>query len=122
MRRVSFLASRTRKAPADGFTAAKKFAAPDEIPAMGVALRGMPFEFTDREYEPEAQVSSPRGAVPPLKITGVGVLDPLVPPRKQPGPLTPIPASRLQRIFAMVMLITAVIAAVISVAMLLMQH
>jgi hypothetical protein len=49
MRRVSFLESRTRKAPADGFTAAKQFAAPGEIPAMGVALRGMPFEFTDRE-------------------------------------------------------------------------
>jgi hypothetical protein len=72
---------------------------------MGVALRVMPYEFTDREYEPEAQASSSRGGVPPRKITGVGVLDPPVPPRKQPGPLTPIPASRLKRIFAVIILI-----------------
>ena len=77
----------------------------DEILGMGVALRVMPYEFTDREYEPEAQASSSRGGVPPRKITGVGVLDPPVPPRKQPGPLTPIPASRLKRIFAVIILI-----------------
>jgi hypothetical protein len=82
----------------------------------------MPYEFTDREYEPEPQASSSRGGLPPRKITGVGVLDPPVPPRKQPGPLTPIPASRLKRIFAMVVLITVFIAAVISLVMLLLQH
>jgi hypothetical protein len=58
---------------------------------MGVALRVMPYEFTDREYEPEAQASASRGGIPPRKITGVGVLDPPVPPKKQPGPLTPDP-------------------------------
>jgi hypothetical protein len=90
----------------------------DEILGMGVALRAMPYEFTDREYEPEPQASSSRGGLPPRKITGVGVLDPPVPPRKQPGPLTPIPASRLKRIFAVVILVGVAI----SLAMLLMQH
>jgi hypothetical protein len=90
----------------------------DEILGMGVALRVMPYECTEREYEPEPQASSSRGGLPPRKITGVGVLDPPVPPRKQPGPLAPIPASRLKRIFAVIILIGAAI----SLTMLLMQH
>jgi hypothetical protein len=90
----------------------------DEILGMGVALRVMPYEFTDREYEPEPQVSSSRGGIPPRKITGVAVLDPPVPPKKQPGPLTPIPASRLKRIFA----VTILIGVAVIVALLLAQH
>src|SRR5579862_6641904 len=44
----------------------------------------MGYEFIEREDELEAQASSSRGGLPPRKITGVGVLDPPVPPRK-PG-------------------------------------
>ena len=95
-----------------------QFAALDEILGMGVAFRLMPYEFTDHEYEPEAQASSSRAGVPPRKITGVGVLDPPVPPRKLPGPLTPIPASLLKRIFAVIILIGVAIV----VAMLLMHR
>jgi hypothetical protein len=85
---------------------------------MGVAWRVMPYEFTDREYEPEPQASSSRGAIPPRKITGVGVLDPPVPPKKQPGPLTPIPASLLKRVLAVIILIGVAVIA----ALLLTQH
>ncbi len=86
--------------------------------ATGVAWRVMAYEFTEREYEPEAQASASRGGVPPRKITGVGVLDPPVPPRKRPGPLTPIPASWLKRAIAVIILIG--VAAI--VAFLLAQH
>ena len=85
---------------------------------MGVASRVLPYEFTDHEYEPEAQASSSRGAIPPRKITGVGVLDPPVPPKKQSGPLTPIPASWLKRAIAVIILIGVAIVA----ALLLAQH
>ena len=102
--------------------AVSQFAALDENLRMGVALPVMPYEFTDCEYEPKPQASSSRGGLPPRKITGVGVLDPPVPPRKQPGPLTPIPASRLKRIVAWIMLIGVVIAAAICLVTLLAQH
>ena len=46
------------------------------------------------------------------------MLDPPVPPKKQPGPLTPIPASRLKRIFA----VTILIGVAVIVALLLAQH
>ena len=83
---------------------------------MGVALRVMPYESTDRENEPEPQASSSRGGLPPRKIAGVGVLDPPVPPRKRPGPLTPIPASWIKRIFAVIILIgVAIILAMLLV-------
>jgi hypothetical protein len=78
----------------------------------------MPYEFTDREYEPEAQASSSRGGLPPRKITGVEVLDPPVPPKRQPGPLTPIPASWLKRAIAVIILIGIAVLA----AMFLTQH
>ncbi len=86
---------------------------------MRVALRLMPHEFTDREYEPEPQASSSRGGVPPRKITGVGLLDPPVPPKKQPGPLPLIPASLLTRIIAVIMLIGV---AVITALLLFARH
>jgi hypothetical protein len=85
---------------------------------MGVAWRVMPYEFTKREYEPEPQAASSRGGLPPRKITGVGVLDPPVPPKKRPGPLTPIPASLLKRILAVIILIGVAVIA----ALLLTQH
>jgi hypothetical protein len=105
-----------------GFTAAREHKPLDQITVVGVASRVMPYEFTDREYELEPQASSSRGGLPPRKITGVGVLDPPVPPRKQPGPLTPIPASWLKRIFAAIILISILVGAAIGVAMLLTQH
>jgi hypothetical protein len=85
---------------------------------MGVASVAMPYEFTSRQYEPEPQASSSRGGIPPRKITGVGVLDPPVPPRKQPGPLTPIPASWIKRAIAVIILIGVAVIA----ALLLTQH
>jgi hypothetical protein len=78
----------------------------------------MPYEFTDREYEPEPQASSSRGGIPPRKITGVGVLEPSVPPKKRPGPLTPIPASWIKRAIAVIILIGILVIA----ALLLAQH
>jgi hypothetical protein len=64
----------------------------------------MPYEFQEWESEPKAQASSARGGVPPRKLTGVGVLDPLVPPRRPPGPLAALPASFLLRLFAALIL------------------
>jgi hypothetical protein len=65
----------------------------------------MPYEFQEREYEPETQAASSRGGGPPRKLTGVGVLDPPVPPRRQRQPLTPIPASRIVHILAVIILV-----------------
>jgi hypothetical protein len=65
----------------------------------------MPYEFQEREYEPETRAASSRGGGPPRKITGVGVLDPPVPPRRWREPLAPIPASQIVRIFAVIILL-----------------
>ena len=64
----------------------------------------MPYEFNEWEHEPETQTSSSRGGGPPRKITGVGLLDPTVPPKRQ-GPLLPISATMLMRIFAAIILV-----------------
>jgi len=74
-------------------------------PELGVTLHGMGYQYSEREHELEPQASSSRGGNPPRKITGVGVLDPPVPPRKPPGPIAPIPASWLVLVFAAVILI-----------------
>jgi hypothetical protein len=65
----------------------------------------MPYDFTEWEKEPEPQTSSSRSSGPPRKLTGIGVLDPPVPPKRQPGPLPAIPASTWLRIFAAIVLI-----------------
>ena len=78
----------------------------------------MPHEFTEWEQEPEAQSSSGRTGGPPRKSTGIGVLDPPVPPKKPLGPIPGIPASLLLRIVAG-MLLVAVVAAL---ALLLFRH
>ena len=62
----------------------------------------MPYEFSEWEHEPETQTSSSRGGGPPRKITGVGLLDPAVPPKRQ-GPLFPISATMFLRIFAAIL-------------------
>ncbi len=63
----------------------------------------MPYEFSEWEHEPETQASSSRGGGPPRKMTGVGLLDPTVPPKRQ-GPLFPISAAMVLRIFAAILL------------------
>jgi hypothetical protein len=73
----------------------------------------MGYEFIEREDELEAQASSSRGGLPPRKITGVGVLDPPVPPRKPPGPIAPIPASWLVSAFAAIILIGLFVSALL---------
>ena len=47
----------------------------------------MAYEFRVWEEEPEPQASSGRSGIPPRTITGVGVLDPSVPPKKPPSVL-----------------------------------
>jgi hypothetical protein len=68
----------------------------------------MPYESTEWEQEPEAQASSAHSAIPPRKFSGVGVLDPPVPPKKPVGPIPRIPASLLLRIVAGLVLLAVV--------------
>jgi hypothetical protein len=51
----------------------------------------MPHEFTEYEDEPEPQSSSAHGGSPG-QLTGAGILDPPVPPRRPRRPPSPIPA------------------------------
>jgi len=60
----------------------------------------MAYTFAEWEEEPEAQASPGRTGGPPRKSTGIGVLDPPVPPKKPRGPIPGIPASLLLRIVA----------------------
>ena len=80
----------------------------DETLGLVVAFRKMPYEFTEWEQEPEPQASSSRAGGPPRKITGVGILDPPVPPKRQ-NPLLPIAGSMFVRIFAAIILIGMVV-------------
>jgi len=50
------------------------------------------------------ETSSSRGGGPPLKITGVGLLDPAVPPKRH-DPLLPMSATMFLRIFAAILLV-----------------
>ena len=60
----------------------------------------MPYDFAENEFELHPQASSARGGGPPRKRTGIGVLDPPVPPKRPPGPIPTVPSSLLFRIFA----------------------
>jgi hypothetical protein len=64
----------------------------------------MPYEFSEWEHEPETQTSSSRSGGPPRKMAGIGLLDSTVPPKRQ-GPLLPISATMLLRIFAAIILV-----------------
>jgi hypothetical protein len=64
----------------------------------------MPYEFSEWAHEPETQTSSSLSGGPPRKMTGVGLLDPTVPPKRQ-GPLLPISATMFLRIFAAIILV-----------------
>jgi hypothetical protein len=60
----------------------------------------VPYEFSENERELEPQASSARGGGPPPKLTGIGILDPPVPPKKPVGPIPSIPVPRWLRGFA----------------------
>ena len=79
----------------------------------------MAYEFTEWEQEPEPQASSGHSVVPPRKLTGVGALDPPVPPKKPLGPIPGIPASLLLRILAALILLGFVI---LIISMLFLRH
>ena len=57
----------------------------------------MPYEFAENESELEPASSSERSGGPPRKFTGIGVLDPPVPPKRPPGPIPAAPASLFLR-------------------------
>ena len=64
----------------------------------------MPYDFAENEYELEPQASSAHRGGPPHKRTGIGVLDPLFPPKKPPGPIPTFPTSLRFRILAALLL------------------
>lgn len=50
----------------------------------------MPHEFTEYEYEPEAQAASSRGGGPPRHVAGADVLDWPAPPARPSGSRDPL--------------------------------
>jgi hypothetical protein len=60
----------------------------------------VPYDFAEYEFELDPQASSARGGGPPRKRTGVGVVDPPIPPKRPPGPIPTVPSSLLFRAFA----------------------
>lgn len=65
----------------------------------------MPYEFSPDEPELEPQASGGRAGIPPRKFTGIGILDPPVPPKRPPGPIPAIPASLALRILGGLLLV-----------------
>jgi hypothetical protein len=65
----------------------------------------MPYEFAENEFELEPASSSARSGGPPRKLTGVGILDPPVPPKRPPGPIPATPSSLLLRILGAAILV-----------------
>ena len=51
----------------------------------------MPYEFAENEFELEPDTSAARSGGPPRKLTGIGILDPPIPP----GPIPAAPTSLL---------------------------
>lgn len=68
----------------------------------------MPYEFRPDEPELEAQASGGRAGIPPRKFTGIGVLDPPVPPKRPRGAIPAIPASLALRILGGLLLVGVV--------------
>jgi len=66
---------------------------------------GVPHEFAENEFELGSQASSARGGGPPRKLTGIGVLDPPVSPKRPPGPIPVLPSSLFFRVLSGVLLI-----------------
>jgi hypothetical protein len=52
---------------------------------VAYTVSAMPYEFSQGEPELEAQASGGRAGIPPRKFTGIGVLDPPVPPKRPPS-------------------------------------
>ena len=65
----------------------------------------MPYEFAENEFELEPACSSVHSGGPPRKVTGIGILDPPVPPKRPPGPIPAAPASLLLRVLAGLLLL-----------------
>jgi hypothetical protein len=64
----------------------------------------MPYEFAENEFVLEP-ASSGRSGGPPRKSTGIGLLDPLVPPKRPPGPIPETPSSLLFRVLGGLILV-----------------
>ena len=75
----------------------------------------MPYEFSENEFELEPQTAASRGGSPPLKRSGIGVLDPPFPPKRPPGPIPAAPLSRLFRIVAAVVLVALAVALIMLI-------
>jgi hypothetical protein len=58
----------------------------------------MPYEFAENEFELEPDTSAARSGGPPRKLTGIGILDPPIPPKRPPGPIPAAPTSLLLRV------------------------
>ena len=65
----------------------------------------MPHEFAENEFELEPESSSSRSGSPPRKLSGIGILDPPVPPKRPPGPIPAAPTSLFLRIFGSLLLL-----------------
>ena len=65
----------------------------------------MPYEFDENAFELEPVASSARSGGPPRKLTGIGVLDPPVPPKRPPGPIPFSPASLFLRVLGGLLLL-----------------
>jgi hypothetical protein len=68
----------------------------------------MPYEFREWEPEPEPEASSSRMGGPPRKVTGVGILDPPLPPKRQ-EPLLSLAGPFIPRIFAAVIFVGVIL-------------
>lgn len=64
----------------------------------------MPYDFSENEFELEPQASSAHGGGPPRKRSGIGVLEPPIPPKRPLSPIPSIPSSLLVRILAVMLL------------------
>ncbi|MGC1386099.1 MAG: hypothetical protein WA823_20170, partial [Candidatus Acidiferrales bacterium] len=74
----------------------------------------MPHHFREWEHEPEPQSSGSRRGSPPRKRIGVAILDPSVPPRKEPRPSKPIPIALVVRVATILVLVGIAAAALFT--------
>jgi hypothetical protein len=65
----------------------------------------MPYEFAEYEFTLEPEASSAHSGGPPRKLTGIGVLDPPVPPKRPPRPIPAGPASLFFRVLGGLLLL-----------------
>lgn len=65
----------------------------------------MPYEFAENEFELAPASSSSRSGGLPRKFTGIGILDPAVPPKRPPGPIPAAPTSLFLRLLGVVLLL-----------------